>query len=394
MLSTGADGGWNPPGPEPRFPARVRWSVPLVSTDSTPRRLGGHDDQADFQRRYRICRTCGLLAWCALLLGAAPADAAEGGRHPVEVLERDKGLTRHANGTVWVCRYERRLREHLASLDEARSSVVRLQNQLDEGVKRNAVLWATSREQIAVLEQTKAQLKQDDPKRKQIDRQIEELRRQAVEPKRLGGEPDVRKRLVELINARNRLTLAVLGIRSLTARLEGEYQHLAQDPAVRAALQQLGAGHRLGPLHTNYRADLLRLADYERVVFTEWAPLYFQGRGPRFGVLVNERTPIVCTWQETSEPTVLTASMAEAAGLAIPADAPTVELTFPGNRKLTTRTVTLPTLRVGRWVLSDVPAQVLPPEGEDLGAQIGPRAFPQHRVTLEPERLRVLVQAK
>jgi hypothetical protein len=368
--------------------------MPPVTSGSTPRRLGGHDDRAGFVRRYRICRTCGLLAWCALFLGAASADAAEAGRHPTEVLEREKGLTRHANGTVWLCRSERRLREHLASLDEARSSVVRWQTQLDEGVKRNAVLWATSREQIAVLEQTKAQLKKDDPKRKQIDRQIEELRKQAVEPKRLGGEPDVRKRLVELINARNRLTLAVLGVRSLAARLEGEYQLLAQDPAVSAALQQLGAGHRLGPLNTNYRADLLRLADYERVVFTEWAPLYFQGRGPRFSVLLNERTPIVCAWQETSEPTLLTASMAEAVGLALPADAPAVELTFSGNRKLTTRTVTLPSLRVGKWVIEDVPVQVLPPEGEDLGAQIGPLAFPQHRVTLEPERLRVLVQAK
>jgi hypothetical protein len=44
---------------------------------------------------------------------------------------------------------------------------------------------------------------------------------------------------------------------------------------VLAALRTLGEGHRLGPLES-YLADLRRLEDYERLVFTPWLPIYIQ----------------------------------------------------------------------------------------------------------------------
>lgn len=333
----------------------------------------------------------------ALIVAALVCGVARGSEHaanPAEFLERERGLSRHANGSVWLSTSERRLREHLSGLDEARASVVRQQTQVDERIRRNALLWLNNRQQIDVLQKTQASLKKDDPKRKQLDRQIEDLRKQAVEPKRLGGEPDVRARLIELTNARSRLSLSLLAIRALTAELDGEYQRLSQDPEVTAALRQLGAGHRLGPLNTNYRAELQRLVDYERVVFSDWSPLYLQGGAARVAALLNERTPVALTWQETSEPLVLTAGMAEAAGLTIPADAPTATLSFPQNRRLLTRTVTVPALRFGKYVLHDLAAQVLPPEGEDLGARIGPLAFPQYRVSVDLERLRFGLQPK
>ncbi|MCY2996418.1 MAG: hypothetical protein NTY19_52505 [Planctomycetota bacterium] len=313
---------------------------------------------------------------------------------PAEFLERERGLSRHAHGTVWLSTSERRLREHLSGLDEARANLVRLQAQVDERIRRNALLWLNSRQQIDVLQKTLATLKKDDPKRKQMDRQIEGLRKQAVEPKRLGGEPDVRARLIELTNLRSRLTLSLLAIRTLTAELDGEYQRLAQDSEVTAALQQLGSGHRLGPLNTNYRAELQRLVDYERVAFSDGAPLYLQGLSVRVGAILNEHTPIALTWQDTSEPIVLTTGMAEAAGLKIPADAPTVPLSFPQNRRLLTRTASVPSIRFGKYLLHDLTAQVLPPEGEDLGARIGPLAFSQYRVSVDLERLRFGLQPK
>lgn len=66
-------------------------------------------------------------------------------------------------------------------------------------------------------------------------------------------------------------------------------------------------------------------------------------------------------------------------------------LTFERGRRAAARRVVVPALRFGRHVLENVPVWVLPPEAEDVGALIGPQAFTDCGVRLEPERLRLVI---
>ena len=72
----------------------------------------------------------------------------------------------------------------------------------------------------------------------------------------------------------------------------------------------------------------------------------------------------------------------------MPGDAPTQTLRI-GGRTIEAREVFLPSLRVGSCHAKSVAALVLPPEAEDLGAQITPLALSPWRVKIERERLRM-----
>jgi len=123
-------------------------------------------------------------------------------------------------------------------------------------------------------------------------------------------------------------------------------------------------------------------------------PLWVQSGKTRVGAILNERAPVVFTWQTSNEPTVLTASMAESAGVDVTESAEIFEMPFGRTRRLPTRRVTVQRIRLGELVLHDVPAYILPPEGEDLGARIGPDALGEYKATVELERLRLVIQPR
>ncbi len=167
---------------------------------------------------------------------------------------------------------------------------------------------------------------------------------------------------------------------------------LAEDREVASAIKQLGEGHELGS-GKDYDSEpfLRRMAQYEKQVFTDELPLYRAGGELRVAGFIN-RTPVTFTWHDTSEPTMLTASVIEATGLKIPADAPRMDRRMADGRTLAVRRFEIPYLRFGRHVLTNVPALALPPEGENFGVQIGPTAFEGHSPSAEPETFRLVIR--
>jgi hypothetical protein len=174
--------------------------------------------------------------------------------------------------------------------------------------------------------------------------------------------------------------------------LDEEYEPLKQEPRLIRALRQIDGSHRIGPLR-DYEDRLVQLAPYERLVFTSELPLYRLGDRLRVSLILGDQTPATFTWQESHEPTVITASLAEAAGIAAAESASRVPVPAGGDRRVWTREVVIPYLRLGRHVVKDVPALLLPPEAEDLGSQIGSVALPGYQAVAEPARLRLLVRA-
>jgi hypothetical protein len=112
-------------------------------------------------------------------------------------------------------------------------------------------------------------------------------------------------------------------------------------------------------------------------------------------MIVNERAPVTFTWLSSNEPLVLTDAVAEAAGLERnSADADRVVIRVEPNRTLSASPATVATIRLGQHILHDVDALVLPPEAEDLGARIGVDAWSGYNVTLQLDRLRLVMHQK
>jgi hypothetical protein len=261
---------------------------------------------------------------------------------------------------------------------------------LESAVQANAKAWQESRPVVAALEQSLARLATGDPERLLIERQIAGLAAAATEPVRLGGKGEVRKRIVELSQERCELLADASWIRQAAAQLKSDYGRLAANSEINAALKQ-SKRQRLGP-QRGYQGDLDRLSDYEALAATRWVPIYQQSGHTRVTALVDDRSAVTFTWSDASDqPVVLTASAAEAIGLApSPAGEGETILAAPG-RTVAARPITLRYLRLGRCVVRNVPAYVLPPEAEDVGNRLGRTALVEHRVRMEPERLRMWI---
>jgi hypothetical protein len=304
-------------------------------------------------------------------------------------------LQRVAGGTVWLSSTERQVRLHLDVLGSLRRDVLRAQRRLDEQIRKNYVAWEASRQQIAALQQILASRDTKDSEKRKIRQQIDDLKSRAVAPDKLAAAPDVRAVVIRLANQRNRLALALIALRRSIPQITPEYERLHADERVQQALEQLGPNHRLGPLSENYTQHLRNLPEYERIVFTRWVPIYLQNGNVRVDAIVNEQTPVTITWLTSNEPLVLTDALAEAVGL----DRDTtvsdpVAIHMEPGRKLLAQPVTVETIRLGQHVLHDVSGFVLPPEAEDLGARMGVDTWSEYAVTLQLDRLRLVIEPR
>ena len=371
----------------------MRWFSPssrqtrFTSQNRLPRFGGGRP-------RGRARRTAGVWALILCLIGLDLAAAAEPATVAAEnVLRHVKGVSNIPGGKVWLCGAERTLRTCLASLGDSRRELVAQQRFLDQRIQQNSQTWEANRQQITTLKAALSGTPTEAPERKEIEQQIRRLETQAVDPDRLAAQSDVRTHLIQFTNARNALAVKLLTIRQSIPRMEADYRGLEADLEVRVALRTLGEGHRLGPLE-NYLAELRRLDEYERLVFTPWLPIYLQSGRIRAGAILNETTPITFSWHAEGGPTILSESMVEAAGLELPAGATAVSLPLGSGRTLNARPLIVPALRLGQFVLRDVPVHVSGPDGEDVGAIIGANVLEGYEVKVEPARLQLSIRAR
>ncbi|MBW3595802.1 MAG: retroviral-like aspartic protease family protein [Planctomycetes bacterium] len=323
--------------------------------------------------------------FCALPGAAAAPSPAE------EVLQREFGLSRRTRGEVWITPRESELRRRLSHLPKVVDHARKVGEAVVDARERNRLLWAQRQALEETFRKKIKELSPSDPQRKQMEQSLKKMDSLAVPPEKLGGAPWVQPHLIDMTNSRHAILLGAYAAREDAMALAGEYEALRQNHEVAEALSQLAGEHRLGPLK-DYSSDLRRLKEYEEFVYAQPQPLYLQSGKVRLGGILNEAAPVTFTWRDSSEPTVITASIAQASGLAPPADAPVVSLTFDGRRRLSTRRILLASIRFGPHVLRDVEAHILPPEGEDLGAQISRAAFTGFQVAADPAHLRFRIE--
>ena len=297
-------------------------------------------------------------------------------------------------GEIWITQRERRLRAHLSRVEKSHRRYRKVEQRLDELLKANETNGAKlliGKQQLAQLKKAKpkgnaTQLQQHKARVQQVEKIVAVLRRRYVPSQRLAEAAPARHRAGELAEARTALMLLLATIRDHVGRLEDDYRPLRKDAAVRSALQTLGA-ERLGSMR-DFDRELRRVAELEGLLNKAPLPFYRQSGRLRIGVLVNHRTPATFTLLESGGETLIPSSLVQAAAIDIPDDAPRV-IYRTKRRKLETRRVTIAYLRIGSAELREVTALALPPEGEDLGAQLAPSALSGYRMKLDSRRLRL-----
>ena len=102
--------------------------------------------------------------------------------------------------------------------------------------------------------------------------------------------------------------------------------------------------------------------------------------------MVNDRAAATFTLTGSHGHLLLPASVLPAADLSVPESAPSETIQVDA-KDYSVRLARLPRLRFGSAILVDVPARILPPEAEHVGARISASALAGHAPRLEEERL-------
>ena len=337
-----------------------------------------------------MIRRCVLLVEFVglLVLAASPVTAEEPAAPRAAAQLREMGLVR-LNRRVWGLPLEAQLQARLKGLGSLVQRIVSAEKALDEQIVRNAAAWNESSPAIEALQKQIAELPTSDPQRGPLESQLDALLAKVTPPEALAGRDDVRIELARLAQDRCTLLVDLTFVRDAAAQIGPLYERLAEDPAVAALLGQVGEKARLGPAR-HYAAEIRKLDELDAVAHAPHAPLYLQSGRIRVTAAAGDAC-LTFTFNPASDAvTYLPASAAETAGIEVPQDAPR-QVVKIADRQLEVRRVTLGSVRLGSCAARDVVAYVLPPEAEDLGAQLAARSLSPCNPRVDLARLRLIL---
>jgi len=184
---------------------------------------------------------------------------------------------------------------------------------------------------------------------------------------------EYQKAALDYMKARHELTLALLKLKEALPKLTEQYQELKANEEVTTALKTLGASQRLGPAKA-YKLDPRKSAALETQLLGNTVPLLHGKLGPSFSVMVNERGGMLVTYRSNLDFSFFQTD--ELAEVGIKPDENAQRLIFDtGEAKLECLLVKVPQIRLGKYVLTDVDAAALPPQGKSLGNVLGKKAI-------------------
>jgi hypothetical protein len=322
------------------------------------------------------------------LSGASAADA----DHGRSVLTRN-GLSAH--GTAWIVAEEAQLRRHIASLDALDRRNRQAQQQAAAMLEKNEKIRA----QLIAAEAAKKAGKQPPAPASSSassgsssdGKKPEELSSKRPDVTGTGEMTPLQAAMIELVSARQAIFLASAAIDRLEGGLSEKYSELQKRDDVATALKELGEQQKLGPMK-DYRRDADRGRQLSASAQRGPIPVFLECDRFRLGVVVNERLPLTMSIAADGEPTLIAAGAARSLGITPKAEAPIRE-DRRGDRVVRASEVSIPSIRLGAIVLRDVPALLLPPEGEDLGSQLAVKSLSGFRSELSERRMALVVEA-
>jgi len=307
---------------------------------------------------------------------------------------QSKGLTRV--GESWLVESEVRLRNAIDSLDNRVSQIGAAQRRLDQLFqaydRANVELQAAEESHKGAVERQKNTLA-GSPQRTAADDEIKQWRAAVLvargkvgDSRSFGLQPPVKPAADELVSLRQELAITLLTIRQTLPTLAAEYDVLRRDEGISPALIALGGRQRLGPVGT-YERDFAKATTLEQSTLKAPVPITREGTAFRVGAIVNDTVPANFAVHDRSDPALIPASLAESLGISPGPDARIATIKPSAGRQLQVRAVVLSTVQIGPWRMKDVEVYLLPPEGEDLGAQLNRDAIQSQRIGIDAKRL-------
>jgi hypothetical protein len=186
------------------------------------------------------------------------------------------------------------------------------------------------------------------------------------------------------MTARSRLTVAFVRAQRQAEELAARYRELAEEADVQQGSSGPNASEaKLGPTPA-FQENQRRLNELADDLLTNKSLGYWSREEEGIfytDVIVNERTSAVFSLRPQYDVNLISEQVAREAGLTIDADQKR-DLKI-GNVACRVSRVTIPALRIGRFVSRNIEAYVLPPDVEGLENSLTHSAFPEIRLSVD-----------
>jgi hypothetical protein len=352
----------------------------------------------DVARLPRLIRAIHYFAALGLIWGVLSSSGPE---HAARAATPDETLA--AAGLqridrVWYLPAELQFRARLHELHKLERRAGELQTKLDAVISQ----VEAGRARLQQLETARERAKQlsaaapaASPARNQYEKEaqqhqalIDQLKKHIPSAEQWGTAAPVAGILRELHAVRAELSVGVRELQRVSQELPRQYDQLAAQNEIAAALQAAQPPYKLGPAKT-FASELKNLAQLEAVAFPAALSVQRVSGQWRVGCLLNEQMPLSMTFQDKHEETIMTRSQADTLGIKLAEDAQSRQLQLEGQA-VAAWPVRLNSLRVGQAVRENAEIFVLEPSAEFLGARLGYRMIQELGLTLDESHLRVL----
>jgi clan AA aspartic protease (TIGR02281 family) len=178
----------------------------------------------------------------------------------------------------------------------------------------------------------------------------------------------------EVSRRREGFMQAVLDLRQLVDKVTKSYADVADDAAVKEALEALGRTSKnkpkLGP-STQFAANVKLLERIEKSVITDSVDLRKQGGVFWVDATFNGKVVKPMVFDTGAGITTIPAQLAEAIGLKPSPSDPVVQCETADGTVVEARRMTIPSLRVGRFLVNSVECAVMPASKGDVAPLLG-----------------------
>jgi len=196
---------------------------------------------------------------------------------------------------------------------------------------------------------------------------------------------EYREVVARSMRARSQLTVASLRAAHRAEEALGRYGELADDPDVQWALKELGPEtNKLGPTQT-FERNLKRAQRNDERLLTDQVMGFFGGEEENvFHVqaILNDRASAQFALRPQAEFSLVPEHVLREAG--IPYDREWKLEKKANGVEFRTNRVVIPSLRLGRFVSTDIEAFILPANVRNLSGFLANSAFPNFRINVQP----------